>query len=260
LHTNVVGTYTLLQEARRYHAWSARQGRPFRFLHVSTDEVFGTLDATAPAFTPDTSYDPRSPYSATKAASDHLVRAWGHTYGLPVVITNCSNNYGPYQFPEKLIPLMIQNALAGKPLPVYGKGDNIRDWLFVDDHARAIAAAFERGVDGATYLVGGQAERTNLEVVRTLCELLDDRLGRSGDASTHHLITFVKDRPGHDFRYAIDASATREALRWAPLESFESGIGRTVDWYLANQAWSERVTSGAYRMERLGLGGSACAR
>jgi dTDP-glucose 4,6-dehydratase len=259
VHTNVVGTFTLLHEARRHHEARARDGKPFRFLHVSTDEVFGSLEPGTGQFTPDTPYDPRSPYSATKAASDHLVRAWGHTYGLPVVITNCSNNYGPYQFPEKLIPLMIQQALAGKALPVYGTGANVRDWLYVDDHARAIRTAFEQGTTGATYLVGGNAERTNLDVVRTLCDLLDDRLGRTGSRSTHQLITFVKDRPGHDFRYAIDASATRDQLGWAPQETFESGIARTVDWYLANRAWSERVTSGAYRMERLGLGANTGA-
>jgi len=257
VHTNVLGTFTLLHEARRYYELRERDGLPFRFLHVSTDEVFGSLESSTDKFTPETPYDPRSPYSATKAASDHLVRAWGHTYGLPVVLTNCSNNYGPYQFPEKLIPLVIQQALAGKPLPVYGTGTNVRDWLYVEDHARAIRTAFERGVNGSTYLVGGNAERTNLEVVRTLCDLLDDRLGRAGASSTHELITYVKDRPGHDFRYAIDASGTRDALEWTPRETFETGIARTVDWYLSNRAWTERVTSGAYRMERLGLGGAA---
>jgi dTDP-glucose 4,6-dehydratase len=255
INTNIVGTFTLLDEARRYYEARAKEGMPFRFLHVSTDEVFGSLENDNERFTPETPYDPRSPYSATKAASDHLVRAWGHTYGLPVVITNCSNNYGPYQFPEKLMPLMIQQALAGKPLPVYGTGANVRDWLYVEDHARAILAAFEKGENGATYLVGGNAERTNLEVVRTLCDLLDDRLGRSGSESTHRLITFVRDRPGHDFRYAIDPSRTREQLGWSPRETFETGIARTVDWYLANGEWCDRVTSGAYRMERLGLGG-----
>jgi len=257
VHTNVVGTYTLLQEARRRHEQCTREGRPFRFLHVSTDEVFGSLHEGDARFTADTSYDPRSPYSASKAASDHLVRAWGHTYGLPVVITNCSNNYGPYQYPEKLIPLMIANAIARRPLPVYGTGANIRDWLYVDDHAHAILAAFERGESGATYLVGGDAERTNLEVVRQLCDVLDARLGRTGADSTHHWVTFVTDRPGHDFRYAIDASATRDQLGWAPRESFASGLEKTVDWYLANQAWCNRVTAGAYTMERLGLGGAA---
>jgi dTDP-glucose 4,6-dehydratase len=257
VHTNVVGTYTLLQEARRRHEQCAREGRPFRFLHVSTDEVFGSLHEGDARFTAETPYDPRSPYSASKAASDHLVRAWGHTYGLPVVITNCSNNYGPYQYPEKLIPLMIANAIARRPLPVYGTGANVRDWLYVDDHARAILAAFERGEDGATYLVGGDAERTNLEVVRQLCDVLDARLSRTGADSTHHLVTFVTDRPGHDFRYAIDASTTREQLGWAPRESFASGLEKTVDWYLANQAWCDSVTAGSYTMERLGLGGAA---
>lgn len=257
VHTNVVGTFSLLQEARRYHDFATREGRPFRFLHVSTDEVFGSLTSGTDRFTVETAYDPRSPYSATKAASDHLVRAWGHTYGLPVVITNCSNNYGPYQFPEKLIPLMILNAVEGKPLPVYGTGENVRDWLFVDDHARAIRLAFERGTPGATYLVGGNAERRNIDVVRFLCDVLDDRLGRHGDESTHRLITFVTDRPGHDFRYAIDASRTEDTLGWAPRESFESGLTKTIDWYLANPAWCDRIASGAYRQERLGLGNAS---
>lgn len=257
IQTNVVGTYTLLQEARRQHERCARDGRPFRFLHVSTDEVFGSLTEQAPRFTPHTPYDPRSPYSASKAAADHLVRAWGHTYGLPVVITNCSNNYGPYQFPEKLVPLMILNALAEQPLPVYGTGTNIRDWLYVEDHARAIVAAFERGTSGETYLVGGNAERTNLQVVHALCDVLDARLGRAGHRSTHRLIDFVTDRPGHDFRYAIDASATRDALGWHPQVQFETGLEQTVDWYLANRGWCERVSNGAARRERLGLGGAS---
>jgi dTDP-glucose 4,6-dehydratase len=257
VHTNIMGTFTLLQEARRRHEQCVREGRPFRFLHVSTDEVFGSLHEGDARFTAETPYDPRSPYSASKASSDHLVRAWGHTYGLPVVITNCSNNYGPYQYPEKLIPLMIANAIARKPLPMYGTGANIRDWLYVDDHARAILSAFERGEPGGTYLVGGDAERTNLEVVRQLCDVLDARLGRAGAESTHHLVTFVNDRPGHDFRYAIDASATREQLGWTPRENFTSGLEKTVDWYLTNQAWCDRVTAGAYTMERLGLGGPA---
>jgi len=254
VHTNVVGTFTLLQEARRH--WSARQraGEPFRFLHVSTDEVFGSLGPGDGKFTPETPYDPRSPYSATKAASDHLVRAWGHTYGLPVVITNCSNNYGPYQFPEKLIPLMILNAVAGKPLPVYGTGENVRDWLHVDDHVRAIRLAFERGDTGATYLVGGDAERSNLTVVQAICDLVDARLGRRG---SRDLITFVNDRPGHDHRYAIDAAATTSALGWAPSRTFEAGLADTVDWYLANGTWCDSVLSGRYRLERLGLGEAA---
>jgi dTDP-glucose 4,6-dehydratase len=257
VHTNVVGTFTLLHESRRYHAMCVKDGRPFRLLHVSTDEVFGSLESGDTKFTPETPYSPRSPYSATKAASDHLVRAWGCTYGLPVVITNCSNNYGPYQFPEKLIPLMILNALAGKPLPVYGTGENVRDWLYVDDHARAILTAFEQGVPGETYLIGGNAERRNRDVVNFLCDVLDDRLGCRGDDSTRQLITFVTDRPGHDFRYAIDASRTERQLGWAPRESFESGLTKTIDWYLTNQPWCERVASGAYRQERLGLGGLA---
>jgi dTDP-glucose 4,6-dehydratase len=253
VETNVAGTMVLLQEARRHHERRAREGRPFRFLHVSTDEVFGSLEATAPAFTDASPYAPRSPYAATKAASDHLVRAWGHTYGLPVVITNCSNNYGPYQFPEKLIPLMILRGLAGEALPVYGSGANVRDWLHVDDHARALVAAFTQGEAGATYLVGGNAEHTNLEVVQLVCDLLDARLGRAGDDSTHRQITFVSDRPGHDLRYAIDATATRDALGWLPSVSFGEGLARTVDWYLTHRDWWERVLSGAYRMERLGL-------
>lgn len=253
VETNVAGTMVLLQEARRHHERRAREGRPFRFLHVSTDEVFGSLTPTAAPFSNASPYAPRSPYAATKAASDHLVRAWGHTYGLPVVITNCSNNYGPYQFPEKLIPLMILRGLAGEPLPVYGTGANVRDWLHVHDHARALAAAFVQGEVGATYLVGGNAEHTNLEVVRLVCDVLDDRLGRTGDNSTHRQITFVSDRPGHDLRYAIDATATCDALGWSPSVSFGEGLARTVEWYLTHRDWWERVLSGAYRLERLGL-------
>ena len=257
VQTNVVGTYTLLHEARRY--WEACEvaGRAFRFLHVSTDEVFGSLALEGGRFTPDTPYNPSSPYSASKAASDHLVRAWGRTYGLPVVITNCSNNYGPFQFPEKLIPLMILTALEERPLPVYGTGANVRDWLFVEDHVSALRLAFESGKAGETYLVGGDSERTNLEVVETLCDLLDERLGRSEAGSTRHLITFVQDRPGHDLRYAIDASRIKRELGWAARESFETGLRRTVDWYLDNAGWWERVRSGAYRQERIGLGGAA---
>lgn len=253
VRTNVHGTFTLLHEATR---WWERQSADvrsgFRFVHVSTDEVFGSLGASG-RFTPETPYDPSSPYSASKAASDHLARAWHRTYGLPVVVTNCSNNYGPCQFPEKLIPLMILNGLDAKPLPVYGNGSNVRDWLYVDDHVRALRLAAERGEPGATYLVGGGAERSNLEVVHALCDALDQHLGRSGETSTRRQITFVTDRPGHDFRYAIDASATHAALGWAPQESFESGLARTVQWYLTNRGWWERVRSGAYRGERLGL-------
>ena len=262
VRTNVVGTYTLLDEARRY--WDSglapAGGAPrdrFRFVHVSTDEVFGSLPLDGGRFTAETAYAPSSPYSASKAASDHLVRAWGHTYGLPVVITNCSNNYGPCQFPEKLIPLMILNAVERRALPVYGAGANVRDWLHVDDHVRALRLALERGEPGATYLVGGENERSNLSVVETICDLVDERLGRGGADASRTLIAFVSDRPGHDLRYAIDASATRRALGWTARESFESGLRRTVAWYLDNPGWCERVRSGKYRQERLGLGGAA---
>jgi len=245
IHTNVVGTYVLLEAVRAY--WltldEARQ-TAFRFHHVSTDEVYGSLGDEG-AFSETTAYAPNSPYSASKAGSDHLVRAWHHTYGLPVVTTNCSNNYGPYHFPEKLIPLMILNGLAGKPLPVYGDGLNVRDWLFVEDHARAIRAVLERGRVGETYCVGGRAERTNLEVVTTLCALLD-QLHPSG-APHANLITYVKDRPGHDRRYAIDCTKLEAELGWKQLESFETGLAKTVQWYLDNPAWVEGVTSGSYR-------------
>jgi dTDP-glucose 4,6-dehydratase len=257
VQTNVVGTYTLLAEARRYWDSGFAPRERFRFVHVSTDEVFGSLPLDGGRFTPETPYAPSSPYSASKAASDHLVRAWGHTYGLPVVITNCSNNYGPYQFPEKLIPLMILNAIEGRALPVYGKGANVRDWLHVEDHVRALWLAFEKGEPGATYLVGGENERTNLSIVESICDLVDERRGRSGEPSARTLITYVTDRPGHDLRYAIDASATKVALGWAPRESFASGLRSTVQWYLDNPEWCERVRSGKYRQERLGLGGAA---
>ena len=248
VQTNVVGTFTLLDAARRY---AAQRGAPFRFLHVSTDEVYGTLGATG-LFTEETPYAPNSPYSASKAASDHLARAYHHTYGLDVVTTNCSNNYGPYQFPEKLLPVVILKALAGEPIPVYGTGANIRDWLFVDDHVRAIVAAFERGAAGETYNVGGHNEWTNLDVVRAVCGLLDE-LAPAG-APHERLVTFVTDRPGHDARYAIDASRIERTLGWTPRETFETGLRKTVQWYLDNGAWTERVLSGAYRMERLGAG------
>ena len=248
VQTNVVGTFTLLDAARRY---AAQRDTPFRFLHVSTDEVYGTLGATG-LFTEETPYAPNSPYSASKAASDHLARAYHHTYGLDVVTTNCSNNYGPYQFPEKLLPVVILKALAGEPIPVYGTGANIRDWLFVDDHVRAIVAAFERGAAGETYNVGGHNEWTNLDVVRAVCGLLDE-LAPAG-APHERLITFVTDRPGHDARYAIDASRIERTLGWTPRETFETGLRKTVRWYLDNGAWTERVLSGAYRMERLGAG------
>ena len=257
IETNISGTYTLLEAARAY--WSELESEAkaaFRFHHVSTDEVFGSLGETG-LFVETSPYQPNSPYSASKAASDHLVRAWHHTYGLPTIITNCSNNYGPYQFPEKLIPLMIQHALRGKRLPVYGRGENVRDWLFVDDHCRALLAALERGVPGETYSVGGSSERRNLEVVERICDLVDE-LGPQIDAGPRRrLIDFVADRPGHDLRYAIDASKIGSQLGWAPRETFESGLRKTVEWYLANQTWCERVQSGAYRGERLGLGTGA---
>ena len=254
VQTNVVGTFTLLQESLRHWREAFAGGDGFRFLHVSTDEVFGSLGA-AGYFTEETPYAPNSPYSASKAASDHLVRAWHHTYGLPAVTTNCSNNYGPYQFPEKLIPLVIQRALAGEPLPVYGRGENVRDWLYVDDHADALVAAFERGRAGETYNVGGHNEQRNLDVVHALCALLDE-LAPDPAGPHARLITFVTDRPGHDARYAIDASKTARELGWAPKETFESGLRKTVAWYLANRRWCERVLSGAYRTERLGLAGA----
>ena len=251
--TNIVGTFRLLESARGY--WSqlpADEKAAFRFLHVSTDEVYGTLAPDAPAFTEDHVYEPNSPYSASKAASDHLVRAWRHTYGLPVLTTNCSNNYGPFHFPEKLIPLMIVNALAGKPLPVYGDGKQVRDWLFVGDHCRALRTILEKGRVGETYNVGGNAEKQNLEVVRTICALLDERMPRADGKPRSSQITFVADRPGHDRRYAIDASKLRDELGWEPEYTFEQGIAETVDWYLANQAWVKRVLDGSYRLERIG--------
>jgi dTDP-glucose 4,6-dehydratase len=257
VQTNLVGTFTLLEAARAH--WSgldAERKRAFRFLHVSTDEVFGSLGAEG-FFTEQTPYDPRSPYSASKAGSDHLVRAWHHTHGLPVLVTNCSNNYGPYQFPEKLIPVVILNALAGKPIPVYGRGDNVRDWLFVDDHVRALLAVLERGRVGETYAIGGHNEKTNREVVRAICRVLDE-LRPDGEPGGHErLLTFVADRPGHDQRYAIDAGRIERELGWRPEEDFESGLRRTVEWYLANQEWTERILSGSYRLERLGLAGAA---
>jgi dTDP-glucose 4,6-dehydratase len=254
IQTNVVGTFTLLQESLRH--WRCLAGeaqRDFRLVHISTDEVFGSLGA-AGAFTEETPYSPNSPYAASKASSDHLVRAWHHTYGLPVVTTNCSNNFGPYQFPEKLIPLMIQNALTGKPLPVYGKGENVRDWLYVDDHARALIMAMESGVPGETYNVGGGNERRNIDVVGAICDLVNELAPNPTIGDRRQLITFVTDRPGHDLRYAIDASKIQRELGWRAQESFDSGLRKTVEWYIANQRWCERVQSGAYRGERLGLG------
>ena len=252
IQTNVVGTLALLECARDYwKALPAAEREAFRFLHVSTDEVYGSLGDTG-KFTETTPFAPNSPYSASKAASDHLVRAFHHTYGLPTLATNCSNNYGPYQFPEKLIPLIIQRALSGEPLPVYGDGKNIRDWLFVSDHCAAIRRVLEAGQVGETYNVGGDAERQNIEVVKVICALLDARRPREDGQPRESQITYVKDRPGHDRRYAIDASKLKRELGWAPTVDFEQGIARTVDWYLANQAWAGRVLDGSYRMQRLG--------
>jgi dTDP-glucose 4,6-dehydratase len=248
IETNVVGTFRLLEAVRAY--WSQLQGagkEGFRFLHVSTDEVYGSLAAKDPAFSEENKYEPNSPYSASKAASDHLVRAYHHTYGLPVLTTNCSNNYGPYHFPEKLIPLMIVNALAGKPLPVYGDGQQIRDWLYVTDHCSAIRRVLEAGRVGETYNVGGWNEKPNLEIVHTVCALLDALQPKAGGASYKEQITFVKDRPGHDRRYAIDARKLERELGWKPAETFETGIRKTVQWYLAHGDWVQRVQSGAYR-------------
>ena len=252
VQTNVVGTLALLECARDY--WRGLpEGRrdAFRFLHVSTDEVYGSLGETG-LFTETTPYQPNSPYSASKAASDHLVRAFHHTYGLPVLTTNCSNNYGPYQFPEKLIPLVIAKAVAGEPLPVYGDGKNVRDWLFVKDHCSAIVRVLEAGRVGEVYNIGGNAERQNIEVVQTICRLLDERRPREDGQPRASQITFVRDRPGHDRRYAIDASKIRDELGWTPAVTFEDGISATVDWYLANTDWTQRILDGAYRLQRLG--------
>ena len=248
MRTNVEGSFTLLEAARAH--WSGLQGSErerFRFHHVSTDEVYGSLKPTDPAFREDNRYEPNSPYSASKAASDHLVRAWHHTYGLPVVTTNCSNNYGPFHFPEKLIPLMIVNALAGKPLPVYGDGRQIRDWLYVGDHCSAIRRVLEGGRLGETYNVGGWNEKPNIEIVHTVCALLDELRPKAGGSSYREQITYVKDRPGHDRRYAIDARKIERELGWKPAETFDTGIRKTVAWYLANGDWVQRVQSGAYR-------------
>ncbi|AZJ04190.1 dTDP-glucose 4,6-dehydratase [Klebsiella quasipneumoniae subsp. similipneumoniae] len=256
IQTNVIGTFTLLEAARHY--WSGlgeAQKQAFRFHHISTDEVYGDLHGTDDLFTEETSYAPSSPYSASKAGSDHLVRAWNRTYGLPVVVTNCSNNYGPYHFPEKLIPLTILNALAGKPLPVYGNGEQIRDWLYVEDHARALYKVATEGKSGETYNIGGHNERKNIDVVRTICAILDKVVAQKPGNITHFadLITFVTDRPGHDLRYAIDAAKIQRDLGWVPQETFESGIEKTVHWYLNNQTWWQRVLDGSYAGERLGL-------
>jgi len=252
IETNVVGSATLLQETTRF--WRALRpdaGRAFRFLHVSTDEVFGSLEP-GEVVTDATPYDPSSPYAASKAASDHLVRAWHRTYGLPTLITNCSNNFGPCQFPEKLIPLMIEKAIAGERLPVYGRGLNVRDWIFVEDHAQALLSVLERGTPGMTYGIGGGNSRENIEIVRMICALLDE-LRPSADGPYARLIEFVADRPGHDLRYAVDDSRVRRELGWAPRQSLESGLRRTVAWYLENRDWSERIRSGTYRGDRLGL-------
>ena len=252
VQTNVVGTLGLLESVRDY--WKSLEGEArdaFRFLHVSTDEVYGTLGDTG-KFTESTPYAPNSPYSASKAASDHLVRAFHHTYGLPVLTTNCSNNYGPYHFPEKLIPLVIAKALAGEPLPVYGDGRQVRDWLFVADHCEAIRTVLAKGRVGETYNVGGNAEKENLEVVKAICALLDERRPRPDGVPRETQIRFVADRPGHDRRYAIDASKLRDELGWEPRYSFEQGIAETVDWYLDNQGWVQRVLDGSYRLERMG--------
>lgn len=252
--TNIAGTFTLLQAALGY--WRGLEGGKrsrFRFHHISTDEVYGSLGAEG-LFTETTAYSPNSPYSASKAASDHLVRAWHHTYGLPALVSNCSNNYGPYQFPEKLIPHMILKALRGEPLPVYGKGENVRDWLHVDDHAAALQLIAERGAPGETYNVGGNAERRNIDVVHTICAIMDELSPDSRCKDRRSLITFVTDRPGHDLRYAIDASKIEKELGWRPSVTFEQGLRQTVEWYLGHRKWWENILSGAYRTARIGLG------
>jgi len=254
IQTNIVGTSTLLEVARQY--WDGLEGAArdrFRFHHVSTDEVYGTLGAEG-LFTEETPYRPNSPYSASKASSDHLVRAWHETYGMPVVVTNCSNNYGPCQFPEKLIPVLILKALNGEKLPIYGKGENVRDWLFVEDHAAALRLVLDKGRVGETYNIGGRAERRNIDVARAVCGILDELLPDSPHCPHENLITFVADRPGHDLRYAIDSGKIERELGWRPSESFESGLRRTVAWYLDNRGWWQRILSGDYRVERLGLG------
>jgi dTDP-glucose 4,6-dehydratase len=248
IRTNVMGTFTLLEQARTY--WSEldeSERAGFRFLHVSTDEVYGTLGPNDPAFSETTVYAPNSPYAASKAGSDHLARAYFHTYGLPVLTTNCSNNYGPFQFPEKLIPLMILNALEGKPLPVYGDGKNVRDWLFVEDHCAAVRTVLRNGIPGETYNVGGNSERANIDVVGMICDLVDEMRPQAGAAARRRLITYVQDRPGHDRRYAIDASKITRELNWKPAEQFESGLRKTVRWYLENDEWVNSVRTGAYR-------------
>ena len=253
IQTNILGTYTLLEAVRDYwNGLDEEAKKCFRFHHVSTDEVYGSLGASG-YFTEESLYKPNSPYAASKASSDHLVRSWYHTFGIPIVVTNCSNNYGPYQFPEKLIPLMILNAIEGKALPIYGKGDNVRDWLYVEDHARALTLVLEKGQVGESYNIGGHNERTNLEVVNTLCGLLDELLPDAAFRPHTSLIEFVEDRPGHDKRYAIDANKMQTKLNWRPKETFETGLRKTVEWYLQNRIWCQRVQDGSYRRERLGL-------
>ena len=254
IQTNIVGTYSLLEAARKYWlSLTAEVKESFRFHHISTDEVYGDLEGTTDLFKETTPYAPSSPYSASKASSDHLVRAWHRTYGLPTIVTNCSNNYGPYHFPEKLIPLVILNALDMKPLPIYGKGDQIRDWLFVEDHARALYQVVTEGVVGETYNIGGHNEKQNIEVVKTICKILDELKPQSTGQKYETLITFVKDRPGHDLRYAIDAAKIEKELGWTPQETFETGIRKTVAWYLNNLDWCHRVQDGSYQRERLGV-------
>ena len=253
IRTNISGTYTLLQKSLRYYQSLTKEDqKSFRFHHISTDEVFGSLDNDG-IFTEETPYDPSSPYSASKASSDHLVRAWHRTYGLPIIISNCSNNYGPYQFPEKLIPLMILNCLQEKPLPVYGTGENIRDWLFVDDHCDAIHTIIEKGEIGETYNVGGNNEIKNIDIVKTICNLLDNIRPSENLKSYQELITFVKDRPGHDLRYAIDSSKLQNKLGWSPKETFETGIRKTIEWYLENITWWQDIQNNTYQQERLGV-------
>ena len=258
IRTNIFGTYTLLEAARKYYSGLDPQAQAgFRFHHISTDEVYGDLNGPEDFFRETTPYAPSSPYSASKASSDHLVRAWKRTFGLPTLVTNCSNNYGPYHFPEKLIPLVILHALDGRELPVYGKGEQIRDWLYVEDHARALYLVATRGIPGETYNIGGHNEKKNIEVVRKICSLLDELRPRPDGKSYAEQIVFVKDRPGHDLRYAIDADKIGRELGWKPLETFESGIRKTVEWYLAHKdTWCARVLSGEYKMERLGTGGA----
>lgn len=255
MHTNLIGTFNALEAVREYYdGLEDAKKKNFRFLHVSTDEVFGTLGDEG-HFTESTPYSPNSPYSASKAGSDHLVRAWGHTYGLPVLITNCSNNYGPYQFPEKLIPHMVISALVEKPLPVYGDGSNIRDWLYVEDHCSAILTVLQNGTVGETYVIGGNSERTNLTIVEKICVILDGLRPRRGGKSYKELITFVKDRPGHDYRYAIAPAKLREELGWSPSRTFDEGITYTVKWYLDNGKWIDNILSGEYKLVRIGTGG-----